>query len=198
MRALVMDFNGDTNVNNIGDQFMFGPSLMVAPVYQYKARSREVYFPAGTGWYDLLSGKFIPGGQTLAVDAPFEKLPLFVREGAILPVGPEISYAAEKPGAPITLFVYTGKNGTFSLYEDEGTNYNYEKGNYSTIPFHYEDASGTLTIGERKGSFTGMPETRTFNVVWISKDKPAVFTPDALPHMTTVYTGKQIILTNKK
>ena len=175
MRPLVMDFTADAQVNNIGDQFMFGPAMMVAPVYEYGARSREMYFPAICGWYDFYSGKYVSGGQKLTVDAPYEHIPLFVREGAIIPYGPDMQYSDEKPASEITLYVYAGQDGAFTLYEDEGVNYNYEKGQYATIPFTYKEAEGTLTVGARKGEFPGMLKERTFNVVKVSKDKPQPF-----------------------
>ncbi len=191
MRPLVMDFNGDVAVNNIGDQYMFGPSLMVAPVYEYKARSREVYFPAASGWYDLYTGQFLAGGERRTVNAPYERMPLFVREGAILPFGPEINFTAENPAGPVTLYVYTGKDGAFTLYEDEGVNYDYEKGEFSQIPFTWDEAAGKLTIGARQGSWDGMPETRTFNVVWITKEKPVAFDLSAVPQTPVTYNGAE-------
>ncbi|HNZ70087.1 MAG TPA: glycoside hydrolase family 31 protein [Prolixibacteraceae bacterium] len=194
MRPLVMDFNGDITVNNIGDQYMFGPSLMVAPVYEYKARTREVYFPAATGWYDLYSGQFLTGGEYRTVDAPYEKMPLYVREGAILPFGPEITSTAEKAADPVTLYVYTGRDGAFTLYEDEGVNYDYEKGEFSTIPITWDDAAGKLTIGARQGSWNGMPETRTFNVMWISKEQPQAFDLSAVPRASVTYDGTAVSL----
>jgi alpha-D-xyloside xylohydrolase len=165
MRPLVMDFTADANVNDISTQYMFGPALMVCPVYTYGARQREVYFPAGSVWYDYYTGARIEGGQTLTVDAPYEHIPLFVRGGAILPVGPDMQYSDEKPADVIDLYVFAGSNGQFNLYEDEGVNYNYEKGQYALIPFTYNDAAGTLTIGERQGEFPGMLRERTFRIL---------------------------------
>lgn len=172
MRPLVMDFTADAAVNNIGDQYMFGPALMVAPVYEYGARERSMYFPAGAGWYDFYSGKFVEGGRQLVVDAPYERIPLYVRQGAILPMGPDMQYSDEKPAEKITLYVYAGANGEFTLYEDENVNYNYEKGAYSMIPMNYNDADGTLTFGARQGEFEGMLKERTFCVVKVSADAP--------------------------
>jgi alpha-D-xyloside xylohydrolase len=143
MRGLAMDFPTDKGVYNIGDQYLFGPALMVCPVHVYKAREREVYFPAGSGWYDFYSGKYSEGGLTMAVPAPYERMPLFVKAGSIVPVGPEIEYTAQKPADPVTLYVYTGADASFTLYEDEGTNYNYEKG-YAISPIQNK---GELTIG---------------------------------------------------
>ncbi len=170
MRGLVMDFNGDKNVENIPDQWMFGPSFMACPVGYYGARSREVYFPQQRGWYDLYTGKYIAGGQTLEVEAPYERIPVYVPEGSIIPFGPEIQWSDEKPAELINLYVYEGKDAEFLLYEDEGTNYNYEKGKYATINISYSESSKTLTIGARKGSFNGMLQNRRFNVVTISKN----------------------------
>ncbi|MFZ0281196.1 MAG: TIM-barrel domain-containing protein [Bacteroidales bacterium] len=194
MRAMVMDFGVDKEVLSLGDQYMFGPSILVAPVYKYRARSREVYFPASAGWYDLYSGDYIFGGHKLIVDAPYERIPLFVKEGSIIPVGPEIQYTDEKTGDPISLFVYSGRNCSFTLYEDEGTNYNYEKGACSTIKFSFDNASGELTIGDRNGEYNGMVKTRTFNVIWIDKDHPLPFDPEIKPHASVTYDGKRIVV----
>lgn len=170
MRSLVMSYTSDKNTYEIGDQFMFGPSLMVCPVYKYKAHMRDVYFPAGTVWYDYYTGKTIQGGQKISVEAPLERIPLFVPAGSILPVGPVKQYAAEKKADDIEILVYAGKDGKFSLYEDEGVNYNYEKGNYSTIAFNYNDAQAMLTIGKREGEFAGMLYNRVFRVKLIGKN----------------------------
>jgi alpha-D-xyloside xylohydrolase len=179
MRPLVMDFPGDKGVENVGDQYMFGPAFMVCPVYTYQARNRKVYFPKGTNWYNFYTGKMIQGGQSLIVDAPYERMPLFVHEGSIIPVGPALQYSNEKLPKKIVLYVYRGQDGHFTLYEDEGVNYDYEKGAYSNIPFSYNDAKGTLTIGERKGQYKGMLKERTFVVVPVGKENPKAFDPDA-------------------
>ena len=167
MRPLVMDFTTDTQVYDVGDQFLFGPALMAAPVYQYGARSRQMYFPVGTVWYDFYTNQSVEGGCRQSVAAPYERMPLYVRAGSILPMGPEMEWSDEKPADPITLRVYTGADGAFTLYEDEGVNYNYEKGRYAMIPLTYSEAEGTLTIGERRGEFDGMLRERTFEVVRI-------------------------------
>ena len=168
MRGLVMDFNGDDNVLDIKDQWMFGPALMACPVGEYQKYTRNVYLPKQNGWYDFYTGKHYAGGQTIVADAPYEKIPVFCPEGAILPVGPEMEWSDEKKPELIDLYVYAGKDGNFTIYEDEGTNYNYEKGKYSIIDIHYNDAQKTLTIGARKGSFDGMLQKRRFNVVLVS------------------------------
>ena len=198
MRPLIMDFNGDPDVYNISDQYMFGPSLMVAPVYKYKARNREIYFPASSGWYDFYSGKYLKGGQKQMADAPYERIPLYVREGTILPSGPEIQYTNEKPADPLTLFVYTGKDCEFTLYEDEGINYNYEKGSYSKIRFSYAEGKRELTVDERKGEFEGMLKSRTFNFIFIDKNKSVGFDPDVTPERTITYTGAKVTISRKQ
>ena len=170
MRPLVMDFMADAGVKNIGDAYMFGPSFLVAPVYEYGARSREVYFPDCEGWYDFYTNEFIAGGRSEVVDAPYDRMPLYVRAGSIVPLGPEIQWSDEKPADVIDLYIYQGADGSFTLYEDENVNYNYEKGLYSMIEFDYDDDNRLLSIGERRGEFPGMLEERVFNVVPVSKD----------------------------
>lgn len=197
MRALVMDFGQDKNVLDIGDQYMFGPALLVNPVTAYKARSRRLYLPAGSGWYELKSGKYLNGGQTIQADAPYTDIPLFVRAGSILPCGPELQYTEEKPADPIRLFVYTGSDGSFTLYEDENVNYNYEQGKFAMIPVNYGEKNRTLTIGERQGEFAGMLATRTFEIVWIGPQKPSGLDFRAQPDETVTYNGTQLVVKMK-
>lgn len=185
MRGLAMDFPTDKRVFNIGDQYLFGSSLMVCPVYHYKDRQRDVYFPNQGGWYDLYSGKFIAGGQKLVVDAPYERMPLYVREGSIIPVGPEIEYTDQKKDAPIDIYVYTGKDASFSLYEDESTNYNYENGAFSNIVFNYSEADKKLTIEAREGEFPGMIRDRVFRIIEVSQSK-------AVPFLSAKATAKEV------
>lgn len=188
MRPLVMDFAADENVNNIGDQFMFGPSIMVSPVYQYEARSREIYFPKSSDWYDFYTGELQKGGIRKNVDAPYERIPLFVRAGSIIPFGPEIQYTDEKKADSIKLYVYQGADASFTLYEDEGTNYNYEKNRYALIPMTYDETSHQLIIGERKGEFDGMLQERTFEIIPVSKNNPQAFN-DKAKGITITYNG---------
>ena len=192
MRPLVMDFNGDKEVEDIGNQWMFGPALMACPVGYYKARNRSVYFPRQCGWYDLYSGEYVEGGQRLIVDAPYEQIPVFVREGAIIPFGPEMEWSDEKPAELINLYIYAGQNGSFQLYEDEGTNYNYEKGKYATIDITYDDASKTVSFGARKGQFNGMLKNRQFNVVLITKDAPKALNLENPEGKMVDYNGKAV------
>jgi len=188
MRGLPMDFPNDKNVAEISDQWMFGPAFMPCPVYEYKARSREVYLPEG-GWYDFYSGKYMEGGKKINAAAPYETMPLFVRAGSIVPFGPEIQWSDEKPADNIRLYVYAGRNAEFTLYEDENTNYNYEKDAYAMIPMKWDDASKTLTIGDRKGSFDGMLSERTFTVVLVTPDGAKAYDPD-VAGVEVKYDGK--------
>ena len=171
---------------------MFGPALMACPVGYYKARNRSVYFPKQCGWYDLYTGEHIVGGQTLVVDAPYERIPVFVREGAIIPFGPEMEWSDEKPAELINLYVYAGQNGEFQLYEDEGTNYNYEKGKYATIDITYDDASKTVSFSQRKGNFPGMLKNRRFNVVLVSQDNARALNLDDPEGKMVEYNGKAV------
>ena len=183
MRPLVMDFAGDPRVLNIGDQFLFGPSILVNPVTEQGATSRRLYLPAGTRWYDFWTNEAQAGGKSIDAAAPLDSIPLYVRAGSILPLGPEIEWATEKSANPIDLRVFTGADGDFTLYEDENDNYDYEKGVYATIPFHWDDAKHTLTIGARKGNFPGMLETRTFHVVFVGP---------ARAEKTVQYSGSEV------
>jgi alpha-D-xyloside xylohydrolase len=171
MRGLVMDFNGDEKVLDIKDQWMFGSALMACPVGEYQKYSREVYLPKQKGWYDFYTGAYHAGGQTIVADAPYDKIPVFIPEGAILPIGPEMQWSDEKKPELIDLYVYAGKDGSYTLYEDEGTNYNYEKGKYAVIDFKYDDARKQVTIGARKGSFDGMLQKRRFNIILVDQKK---------------------------
>ena len=183
MRALVMDFAADKNVWDIPDEFMFGRSLLVAPVTHALFTSTEerkwseekvnwnvpattdVYLPAGASWYDWSTNKLYKGGQTVSAAAPIDRCPLFVKAGSIIPIGPDVQYTSEKPWNDIEVRIYGGADANFTLYEDEGDNYNYEKGRYSTIDFKLRGR--TLTISKRNGSYTGIPAFRTFRLVYI-------------------------------
>lgn len=168
MRPLVMDFGADKNALNVPYQYMFGNALMVCPVTSYNTRSLDVYFPAGAKWYDFYTGKAVSeGGEKLNVAAPYDKMPLFARSGQIIPMGPVMQWSSEKKADNLTLMVFAGQDADYELYEDEDTNYNYEKGAFATIAMHYDDASKTLTIADRSGKFEGMLENRSFNVVLV-------------------------------
>ncbi len=164
MRALVMDFANDKKVWNMGDEYLFGKSLLVYPVTN-PVQTANVYLPAGTDWWDFWTNEKKEGGQTVVRATPIDILPLYVKSGSILPIGPKVQYATEKPWSELEIRVYPGANGSFTLYEDEKDNYNYEKGAYSEIPFVWNDASKKLIIKARKGSFDGMLNNRIFTIV---------------------------------
>ena len=199
MRPLFSDFAADKNVLNMTDGFMFGHSILAAPIVdpQYTEekiiRSNEMtgwnrdnasgqketgivdwtasktavkYLPKGTLWYDFWTNKNYKGGQNVTLETTLDRVPMFVRAGSIIPIGPEMQYVGEKAWDNLEVRVYPGSNGTFTLYEDEGDNYNYEKGIYSTITFLWNDKTRTLTIGARKGTYPGMLSSRNFTLVW--------------------------------
>ena len=166
IRPLAMDFRKDTSALGQNFEYMFGPAILVAPVTEPNVRERNVYLPESTSWYDFWTGERSDGGRTIRTAAPPEKIPLFVRTGSIIPMGPMIQYSTEKSD-PLEIRVYPGADGAFTLYEDENDNYDYEKGICATIDFSWNDKTHTLTIGQRQGNFAGMLETRTFNVVLV-------------------------------
>lgn len=180
MHALPIDFQTDKNVQNINSEYMFGQSILVAPVTEAmyvnkvdgkttenfsQAKTKKVYLPTGADWYDFWTGQKLTGGQEIQREAPIDLIPIYVKAGTVLPFGPNVQYAAEKNWDKLEIRIYRGANGTFTLYEDEKDNYNYEKGIFSTITFNWNDKAKTLTIADRKGIFPGMLKTRTFNFV---------------------------------
>ena len=194
MRPLVMDFRTDVRAQNVGDQFMFGPALLVNPVTEPSAETRHVYLPEAK-WYDFWNGTTMQGARAIEAATPIDRIPLYVRAGSILPLGPEKEWSTEKPEDPIELRVYPGADGNFSLYEDENDGYNYEKGVYATIPLHWDDAKRTLTIGERKGQFPGMLQTRTFRLVLVKENHGTGIMPEEKPDQVVQYAGKELAVT---
>lgn len=192
-RALVMDFGSDANVLNIQDQFMFGNEIMVCPVTYPSLTNRKVYLPVTIGgWFDFWTGSKLKEGTTIMANAPLEKMPLFVKAGSIIPMGPYMQYATESKADTIEVRVYTGANGSFNLYEDEGDNFNYQKGQFSMISFHWDDKSQTLTIGDRKGNFEGMLIKRVFNVVIVNETNGIGIDTSKKPTQTLNYSGKNL------
>jgi alpha-D-xyloside xylohydrolase len=190
MRGLVMDFAADRKTWDVDDEYLFGPAILVAPVTQYKARSRKVYLPAGADWYDFYTGRNMKGGQTVTAAAPYERMPVFVRAGAIVPTGPAIQHTGNTSHSPITLNVYTGADGSFSLYEDDGVSRQYLHGQHSRIPFSWNERSRTLTIGAREGSYPGMAGKREIKVRWMRPGVPRALAFDAKADATIAYDGK--------
>jgi alpha-D-xyloside xylohydrolase len=194
MRPLVMDFREDVRAQNIGDTFMFGPALLVAPVTEQAATARHLYLPEAK-WYDFWSGESVAGGQAVTAEAPMDRIPLYVRAGAILPLGPDVEYATEKVADPLEIRVYPGANGSFTLYEDENDSYNYEKGAHATIPLQWDESRHTLTLGDRVGNFPGMLEKRTFNVVFVKKNHGTGGGLTTTADKTISYSGKKMTVT---
>jgi alpha-D-xyloside xylohydrolase len=188
MRPLVMDWRNDVEAQNTGDEYLFGPAILVSPVTTQGATSRTVYLPKAT-WYDFWTGEKQDGGRRIQADAPLAKLPLFVRAGSMIPMGPTMEWTTEKPADPIELRIYPGADGDFVLYEDENDSYRYEKGTHATIALHWDDAAKTLTLGARQGSFPGMLAERTFRVVLVGKDHGVGIGETAKAEATVKYTG---------
>lgn len=193
MRGLVFDFPNDANVLDITDQYMFGPSIMACPVTAYQATEREVYLPINNGgWYDFWTGKYYDGGKKYTIAAPIDEIPLFVKAGSIIPFGPEVQYTSEKTSDSILLRVYKGADATFSLYEDEGLNYNYEKGKYAEIKALWSDSKNQLAIATQKGMFEGMLKNRKFQIEVVSKENPVGYNNEPKPSKILDYSGKAI------
>ena len=169
MRPLVMDFSTDIVALKQSFEYMFGKSLLVAPVTEQDVTAWDVYLPKSAAWYDFWTGKYHNGGQTIRTDAPQDKIPLFVKAGSIIPLGKAVQYAGQKTADTIEIRVYKGSDVSFDLYEDEGDNYNYEKGNYTIIPFSWDEHRQSLTIGDRQGNFPGYLMKRVFNVVFVNE-----------------------------
>ncbi|MEG3088920.1 TIM-barrel domain-containing protein [Sphingomonas sp. PB4P5] len=197
MRGLAMDFPADLKARKIDDQYLFGDALLVAPVTEYRARARQVYFPGKARWYDFTTGKAYRGGTSATVDAPYERMPLFVRAGAVVPMGPVTQWVDQQRDAPLTITVYAGANGQFSLYEDDGRSLQYKSGASSRIPMRYDDRKQTLTLGAREGAgWAGMPATRAIRVKWVVPGKPVT---DANAFDTEVtYTGAAMTIAKRR
>jgi len=212
-RALVMDFSKDKQALNINNEYMFGKSLLVCPVTKpmyskiigngnetaivedfSKTKDEKVYLPKGPEWIDFWTGENYSGGQTVMKETPLDIIPLFVKAGSILPLGPIVQYATEKKWDNLEIRVYLGADGEFTLYEDENDNYNYEKGMYSTITFVWDNANKALTINDRKGSFPGMLGERKFNIVCVAKNKGTGMSGVEKFDKVITYNGKKVLV----
>ena len=165
MRPLFALCPGDAEAASREDEFLFGESILVAPVLSEEDEASP-YLPAGE-WIDFFGGNRLVGGMSFRRDVSLDEIPVYVKAGTVLPVGPDVQYASEKPWDSLQVRIYTGADGDFTLYEDEGDGYGYEKGRRSEIRFHWSDAEGRLTIAARKGSFPGMLQSREFRVVLV-------------------------------
>jgi alpha-D-xyloside xylohydrolase len=213
MRALMMDFPSDKNALDLNDEYMFGKSLLVNPVTNAmyikpavnerdtiqvedfsSIKSKETYLPAGNDWFDFWTGGKLAGGNKVSKQTPIDIIPLYVKAGSIIPIGPNVQYAEEKKWDNLEIRIYPGANGKFVLYEDENDNYNYERGIYSTIGFNWDDKKKTLTIGARNGSFPGVLDKRKFNIVIISANKGGGENMVAQPDKEITYSGKKLTI----
>ena len=170
MRPLVMDFAGDAKACGISDQFLLGPSIMVCPVCSYKARSREVYLPCGCAWYSYDGQRRFEGGRSMTAPAPLDAIPLYVREGSILVCADGMQSTAERP-SELKIRIFPGADADFTLYDDDGVSFGYEKGEFCTVALHWDDAQRTLTIGGREGSFDSMVSRYDFTVSLCGSDE---------------------------
>jgi alpha-D-xyloside xylohydrolase len=191
MRGLAFDFRTDANVYAIRDQYMFGPAFLVNPVTTAGARTRRVYLPPG-GWFDFWTGLRLTGGQTVDAAAPLEQMPLFVRAGSIVPMGPLIEYATERPADTIELRVYPGADGQFKLYEDGNDGYQYERGQFAVIPLEWVDARQELVIGAVRGSFPGMLKHRVFRLVLVKEGHGVGVEPRMVFDKVVEYSGREV------
>jgi alpha-D-xyloside xylohydrolase len=203
MRSLAFDFMNDANINSIPDQYMFGTAFLVSPVTERMISlergaptrpSRKVYLPKSALWYDFWTGEKFPGGQTIDAPAPIETIPLFIRAGSIVPMGPFLQYATEKPADPLEIRIYPGANGTFTLYEDENDNYNYENGSFATIAFQWNDATRTFSVGKRQGSYPGMINERTFHITVVGTSRGTGVGLTESPDKVLRYNGQVVTI----
>jgi len=199
MRSLAFDFRNDANVYSIPDQYMFGPAFMVSPVTEQlyntkgaqKAKTRPVYLPKA-GWFDFWTGQNIAGGKNITAESPIDILPLYIKAGSIVPMGPEEEYATQKTSGPMELRIYPGADGKFTIYEDENDNYNYEKGKYALFTITWNDKLHQLNIGEAKGTYAGMPKHRTINIVLVGPGHGIGGSVTEKADKTINYNGQQV------
>jgi alpha-D-xyloside xylohydrolase len=197
MRPMVMDFSGDAAAMNRQYQFLFGTALLVAPITEPGVSEWNVYLPNSAKWFDFWTGQQFNGGHTIKTEAPLDRIPLFVKAGSIVPMGKLIQYAGEKSADTLEIRVYKGADGKFDLYEDEGDNYNYEKGSYTIIPFKWDEPGQTLAIGDRQGNYPGCLTKRVFNVVFVNESEGLGITVNTSKKWIS-YNGKKVEINTKK
>ena len=193
MRPLVMDFREDTSALSHPYEFMFGKAFLVAPITEPNRAKLKVHLPASGFWYDFWTGKRLDGGQAAEVAAPLERIPLMVKAGSIVPMGPSIQYSTENSD-PVEIRIYPGADGEFSLYDDENDGYGYEQGRSSLIAFRWNDAEKKLTIEARRGSYPGMLHVRTFNVVVVKENRGVGGAVTGSPDRMVRYVGTTVVV----
>lgn len=214
MRPLVMDFASDRKAILLDDEYLFGRNILACPVteplYTKKVENNkgvttvpdvakaskpfEVYLPKGTKWIDFWTNEVLEGGRDVKRECPISIMPVYIKAGSIMPLGPAVQYAEEKKWDNLDICVYPGADGEFTLYEDEFDNYNYEKGMYSTIKFVWNDAERTLTISDRQGEYPGMLKKRNFNITIMEPGKPSAEKVIKAADKKVRYTGKQVVV----
>mgnify|MGYP003406885868 FL=1 len=187
MRPFIMDFADDELALKQKDEYMFGKSLLVAPVFEQGISQMSVYLPKDTKWYDFATNKMYEGGETYQMPIVKERIPVYAKAGSIIPLGPSVQSTSEGRNAPWEIRIYGGADGKFTVYEDDGTSYNYEKGAYSTYPITWKASDHTLQIGQRQGTYKGMCKERKLKLVYINGEKQNVT-------KTVTYSGKKITL----
>jgi len=196
MRPMVMDFKNDATAIAQSYQYMYGKSILVAPVIEAGVTEWNVYLPKSNGWYNFWTGKRFTGGQTIKADAPQDKIPLFVKAGSIIPMGKFLQYTSEKPMDTLEIRIYSGDDGHFTLYNDEGNNYNYEKGKFTVIPFKWNEQQQTLTIDKQQGSYAGALKKYVLNIVWVNESNGSGINISRNAK-TVVYSGEKITVVKK-
>jgi alpha-D-xyloside xylohydrolase len=184
-----MDFMEDNIAICQPFEYMFGKSILVAPITEPNVTEWDVYLPRSAGWYNFWTGELLSGGQTIKTEAPLDRIPLFVKAGSILPFGELIQYTGEKPEDILEIRIYRGTDAQFDLYEDEGDNYNYEKGEYTIIPFNWDEKNQSLTIGSRQGKYLDYPDKRIFNIVLVNESQGKGASVFTIKNQIS-YTGK--------
>ena len=194
MRPLVMDFNDDTVAMNQRFEYMFGNAFLVTPITEPDVNEWKVYLPKSATWYNFWTGERFDGGYTTNTPAPMDIIPLFVKSGSIIPMGKFIQFAGQKPEDTLEIRIYQGANGRFELYEDEGDNYNYEKGKFTIVPLSWDNGKSTLTIGAREGAYPGMLDERTFNIVIVNGNRGTGGEVSSTFDKKISYEGKKIVV----
>jgi alpha-D-xyloside xylohydrolase len=192
MRPLIMDFPGDSIALDRPFQFMFGPAFLVSPVTERGLASQETYLPKTAGWHDFWTGRMEHGGQNVNTASTLDQIPVFVRAGSIVPLGPLLQYTNEMPADPIELRIYPGTDGTFLLYEDAGDGHAYEEGEHATISVMWQEVDRRLIMGTRQGTFPGMLNQRTFHIVCVRAGHGTGVEVTTLPDAIINYTGVEI------